>query len=460
MATTEPPSTTTVQDILTTEPVGSQVILRGWIKSLRSQARVAFVHLHDGSTPPGRFLQLVLLAKTHPSIKQVLTDGRLDVGLEVVGEVVPSKGAGQAVEVFVKEVTHFGPRSEEPYKERVYPTAVSSVGATTLRRWPHMRPRTDGQQLAATVRHKCMMETHRFFDDRGFRWIATPVITGSDCEGAGEQFAIRDDPAKPFFKGCAPFLTVSGQVDLEPFYVLGKVYTFGPTFRAEHSDTSRHLAEFWMVEPEILGSLEEVMDLAEAYVKTLLAIPAKWSDQGIPPCPIDLAKPFVRITYTEAVFLLIAAEWEVAWGDDLGSKMEMWLTEHLGGPVFVTHYPADLKAFYMRQTRRHKGVTEGTDEGTCEGTPKTVEAFDLLLPGIGEVIGGSAREEDEERLMAAMTAKGMDTEPYQAYLDLRHWGSLPHGGFGLGFERMVCYVGGFPHIREVVPYIRAYDTPI
>jgi len=397
-----------------------------------------------------------MLPKSHESIPPVLEDGLKDAGLVVRGEVCAPKGGksaedgGQDVELVVKEVLFYGHRPEE--EDRPYPVSVDTVPPESLRSLPHMRPRTTLGQRMAFVRHKAMLETHVFFDGRGFKWIGTPIITGSDCEGAGEQFALVDDPAKPFFGGDRAHLTVSGQVDLEPFIATGSVYTFGPTFRAEHSKTKRHLSEFWMVEPEMLGTMTDVMDLAEAYVKHLLAIPAKHPGHGLAPLPIDLETPFPRITYAQALTIL---KWETVddpsfvlyWGDDLSSEMEMLLTSYFKSPVFVTHYPRALKAFYMRQTREEERPGQ-----------ETVEAFDLLMPGIGEVIGGSAREEDEARLVAAMTAKGMDLAPYQAYLDMRHWGTLPHGGFGLGFERIVSVLTGDSHLREVTPYVRAYGN--
>jgi len=446
----------TIQDLLITKPFGQEVVVYGWIKSLRRQARVAFVHLYDGSTPS--FLQLVMLPKIHESIPHILEAGLKDAGLVVRGEVCAPKGGksaedgGQDVELFVKEVLFYGHRPEE--EERPYPVAVDTVPPESLRTLPHMRPRTTLGQTMAFARHKAMMETHTFFDGRGFKWIGTPIISGSDCEGAGEQFSLMDDPTKPFFGGDRAHLTVSGQVDLEPFIAAGSVYTFGPTFRAEHSKTKRHLSEFWMVEPEMLGTMAEVMDLAEAYVKHLLTIPSKYPGHGLTPLHYDLETPFVRITYTEAVRLLQEETVDdpsffLSWGDDLSSDMEMLLTSHFKSPVFVTHYPRALKAFYMRQTR----TKEAPDR-------QTVEAFDLLMPGIGEIIGGSAREEDETRLIAAMVAKGMDLKPYQAYLDMRHWGTLPHGGFGLGFERIVSVLTGDSHLREITPYVRAYGASL
>lgn len=450
------PPRLTVSEILETKPIGTTCFLYGWIKKpLRSSKTVHFAHVHDGSTPSSTYLQVVLHPKASPSTRPLIEAAQRDVAFGLVGEVVASKGKGQEVEFFAKDLVHLGPLDPS----LPYPVAVETISLTDLRTLPHLRPRLDLFQDLATVRSKCILATHVFFDEQGYRHIQTPCITGSDCEGAGEMFSLVDDPAKPFFKGSKPSLTVSGQLDVEPFAMsLGKVYTCGPTFRAEESDTSRHLSEFWMVEPELIGSLADVMSLAEAYVKALIS---KVSSLTLPSLTLPaelkrcLDEPFGSMTYTEALELLVSHEdspfkgsSEIVWGMDLGSAQEKWLSSHFGRPLFVTHYPAKIKAFYMRATR----VGEESESKREE----TVEAFDLLVPGLGELIGGSAREEDFDRLAARIEEEKLDPGDYKAYLDLRRFGSMPHGGFGLGFERFVSWISGVGHLREVTPYVRAY----
>jgi len=310
------------------------------------------------------------------------------------------------------------------------------------------------------VRSDVMVQTHVFFSGKGYRHITTPCITGSNCEGDPlEMFDLVDDGAKPFFgPGTKPSLTVSGQMYAEAFAMaFGKVYTCGPTFHAKKSGSSMDLAEFWMVEPELIGDMDHVMDVAEAYVKTLVFSVTRMKDSlsflDLPKDLFEIADPskaFARITYRQALVLLNAeptfAGQAIEWGIELGSEYEKWLASCFGGPVFVTNYPAKIKAFYMRQSRCNK-------ESNYHGT---VESFDLLVPGVGKLVRGSAREEDYDRLLTRLEEESLDPADYTAYLDLRRHGSLPHGGFGMGFERFVAWVTGVDDFREVTPYVRAY----
>ncbi len=446
--------------------VGSAVTLRGWVRTRRdSKAGFSFIHLHDGSgfAP----IQVVVQgdAPNYESEIKRLTTG---CAITVEGELVASQGKGQDVEVAATRVEVVG-WVDDP---ETYPMQPKRHSLEFLREQAHLRPRTNLIGAATRVRNTLAQATHRFFHEHGFYWIHTPIITGSDCEGAGEMFRVSTldavapprtpsgavDFSQDFF-GKEAFLTVSGQISVETYcQALGRVYTFGPTFRAENSNTRRHLAEFWMIEPEIaFADLSDDMDLAEAYLKSIyaavlderqddMAFFDRFVDKG---CAERLTKlvdaEFGRMTYTEAIEHLEGAsrKWEfpVAWGIDLQSEHERYLTEEgVGRPVFVTDYPREIKAFYMRLN----------DDG------KTVAAMDLLCPGIGELIGGSQREERLDVLDARFADyPDLDREAYWWYRDLRRYGTTPHAGFGLGFARAIQYATGVDNIRDVIPFPRA-----
>jgi asparaginyl-tRNA synthetase len=384
----------------------------------------------------------------------------------VQGELVPTPGRPQPVEVLAKEVEVLG-WVEDP---ETYPIQPKEHSMEFLRSVAHLRVRTNTFGAVARVRHTLAMATHRFFDRRGFYWIHTPIITTSDAEGAGEMFRVSTldlanlprtpegavDFSRDFFGGSAS-LTVSGQLNVEAYAMaLGQVYTFGPTFRAENSNTTRHAAEFWMIEPEIaFADLNDDADLAEDFLKALIKdlLDERQDDMAFFDDRIQkgvvkrledvLTSPFERMSYTEAVRRLEESkkkfEFPVSWGVDLATEHERFLTEQLvGGPVIVTDYPKDIKSFYMRLS----------DDG------RTVAAMDVLAPGVGEIIGGSQREERLDVMDRRMEEMGLDAASYWWYRDLRRYGTVPHAGFGLGFERMIMYATGMANIRDVIPYPR------
>jgi asparaginyl-tRNA synthetase len=360
--------------------------------------------------------------------------------VEVEGVVVPSKGSEQAWELLLTRLVIIGKAGPE------YPIQKKAHSADYLRSMPHLRARAREQAAVFRIRSALAQHLHAIYAEAGMFYVHTPIITGSDCEGAGEMFSVSSGD-QPFF-GQPAHLTVSGQLEGEMLALaLGRIYTFGPTFRAEHSATGRHLSEFWMVEPEMaFYGLDEILDLAEMTVRIpLLRLFGSEVSRGdlevlgrTDAFSEVLAQPsFGRITYTEAVEQLQAAGYEVQWGDDLSAECEQYLTgQH--GAVFVTHWPRSLKPFYMRQ------------DGDV------VEGFDLLVPHVGELVGGSVREHEFEKLEAAMAEKGVDPAEYAQYLDSRRYGTAPHAGFGLGFDRYVQWVTGTPNIRDVIPYPRAY----
>lgn len=444
---------------------GSQVTVRGWVRTRRdSKAGLSFVNLSDGSCfAPIQIVAPATLSNYDSEVK------RLSAGCGVIatGTLTPSQGAGQAFEIQADsiEVTGF---VEDP---ETYPIQPKAHSLEFLREVAHLRPRTNLFGAVTRIRHCLAQAVHRFFHENGFYWISTPIITTSDAEGAGEMFRVstldlanlpRDgkgqvDFSRDFF-GKETFLTVSGQLNVEAFCLaLSKVYTFGPTFRAENSNTTRHLAEFWMIEPEIaFADLNADADLAEAFLKYLFrAVLAERGDDmafiaervqkdAITRLEKFVEAPFERIEYGEAIRLLQNSgqkfDFPVEWGLDLQTEHERWLTEqHVGRPVVVMNYPEHIKAFYMRLN----------DDG------KTVAAMDVLAPGIGEIIGGSQREERLEVLDARMDQFGLDREHYGWYRDFRRYGSVPHAGFGLGFERLIVYVCGLSNIRDAIPYPRA-----
>jgi len=448
-------------------PVGSRVTVRGWVRTRRdSKAGLSFVHLHDGSCFDP--IQVVAPAQLPNYESEVL---KLTSGCAVAasGTVTRSQGQGQAVEVQADVIEVVG-WVDDP---EAYPIQPKKTSFEYLRDVAHLRPRTNTLGAIARVRHCLSMAIHRYFHERGFFWVHTPIITASDAEGAGEMFRVstldlknlREVPMTPEgaidfsqdFFGKEAFLTVSGQLNVETYCLaLSKVYTFGPTFRAENSNTSRHLAEFWMVEPEIaFGDLSADADLAESFLKYILtallnerADDMKFFADRIDKTCLARVEAFVkssfqRMTYTEAIAALERSgrkfEFPVRWGMDLQSEHERWLTEeHVKAPVIVMNYPKEIKAFYMRMN----------DDGT------TVAAMDVLAPGIGEIIGGSQREERLDRLDQRLAELGLDPQVYWWYRDLRRYGTVPHAGFGLGLERTIIYATGMGNIRDVIPFPR------
>ncbi len=449
-----------IKDLLNRQGPGGEALVQGWVKTRRSSKAVSFVQINDGST-----LQdiQVVADETLPGyeIVESLTTGS---SVSVRGVLVESPGKGQKYEIQATAIELVGPSDPESY-----PLQKKRHTPEFLREIAHLRPRTNTFGAMARVRNATAFAIHSFFQERGFQYIQTPIITASDAEGAGSMFRVTTlDPGNPPMKGGAvdhgedffgkpAFLTVSGQLEAEIFaQALCDVYTFGPTFRAENSNTSRHLAEFWMVEPEVaFCDLDGLAELAEDFLKYIFAY-------VLDRCPEDMAffnrwyddtvvstlekvveSSFERLRYTDAVELLKKSgedfEFPVGWGLDLQSEHERYLTEKkIGRPVIVTDYPKEIKAFYMRLN----------DDG------KTVGALDTLVPRIGEIIGGSQREERREVLLARLREAGLAESAYSWYLDLRSYGTVPHAGFGLGFERTVQFITGVPNIRDVIPFPR------
>jgi asparaginyl-tRNA synthetase len=442
--------------------------LQGWVRTRRDAKAFSFIELNDGSCLKG--LQVIVDAAL-PDYAQV---ARANTGasVEVRGKLVESKGGGQKWEVVAEKFTVLGEA------DATYPLQKKGHTMEFLREIAHLRPRSNLFGAVFRVRSRLAYAVHRFFQEKGFHYVHTPIITASDAEGAGDMFRVTTldlenppktedgkhvDHTKDFF-GKKTFLTVSGQLEGEIFaHALSSIYTFGPTFRAENSHTSRHASEFWMIEPEVaFCDLPGNMNLAEEFVKYLirdakehcaadLEFFGKFVDKELlARLDFVLEKPFVRCSYTEAVGILNQSgkTWEhpVAWGDNLQSEHERYLTEeHFKCPVTVYNYPRAIKAFYMRQN----GETDGRE---------TVAAMDLLVPGIGEIIGGSQREERLDKLRAGMALHHLDEKAYWWYLDLRRYGSVPHAGFGLGFERMLMFVTGVANIRDVIPFARTPGT--
>ena len=453
-----------IKDVLKRDDYGAEVTVAGWVRTRRdSKGGFSFIEINDGSILTG--LQVIAGGDLPNYAADVL---RLTVGsaVRVTGTLTESPAKGQRVEIQATEVEPFGLADPE-----TYPLQKKRVSFEHLRDIAHLRPRTNTISAVARMRNSLSYATHQFYQDRGFLYLHAPIITTSDAEGAGEMFRVTTlDPGSPprsddgsvdharDFFAAPTFLTVSGQLNAEAYALaLDRVYTFGPTFRAENSNTRRHLAEFWMIEPEMaFADLNDNADLAEDYVKHLiryvlehnttdLEFLNKWVDEGLVDMLTGVAESdFERITYTQAIDLLEKAdesfEFPVAWGDDLQSEHERCLTEQvIKKPVIVTDFPFDFKAFYMRRN----------DDG------KTVAAMDVLVPQIGEIVGGSQREERLDVLADSMRIKGMDEDHYWWYLDLRRFGSAPHAGFGLGLERVVQFTTGMQNIREVIPFPRS-----
>ena len=447
------------------ELAGRSLTVCGWVRTIRDSKSLGFVELNDGSCFKG--VQVVLEESKLPNFKDIVKTN-VGAALRVEGQVVLTPEMKQPFEIHASAVIVEGASSPE------YPLQKKRHSLEYLRTIAHLRPRTNTFSAAFRIRSAASYAIHRFFQENGFVYAHTPLITGSDCEGAGEMFHVttldlenppRDgqgkvDFSQDFFQKHTS-LTVSGQLEGECMAMaFGKIYTFGPTFRAERSFTPRHAAEFWMIEPEIaFADLQDDMELAEAMMKYVIRYVMET-------CPADLEffnqfvdkgllerlenvvnSEFAHVTYTEAVDILQknndSFEYKVSWGCDLQTEHEKYLTEKVfGRPVFVTDYPKEIKAFYMRLN----------DDG------KTVAAVDLLVPGIGEIVGGSQREERLDLLLDRMKEIGLQKEDYWWYLDLRRYGGAPHAGFGLGFERLIMYLTGLSNIRDVLPFPRTTGT--
>lgn len=444
--------------------VGEDVTVRGWVRTRRdSKAGISFLTVYDGSC----FNPVQAIINNNlPNYQDEVLHLTTGCSVEVTGKIVESPGQGQNFEIQATNVVVVG-MVDDP---ETYPMAAKRHSIEYLREVAHLRPRTNLIGAVARVRHTLAQALHRFFDEQGFFWVSTPLITAADTEGAGEMFRVSTldmnnlprtdkgevDFSEDFF-GREAFLTVSGQLNGETYAsALSKVYTFGPTFRAENSNTSRHLAEFWMVEPEVaFADLNDIAALAEKMLKyTFAAVLAERKDDmeffaqrvdkdAITRLENFITSDFAQIDYTDAVTVLENCgekfENPVYWGVDLSSEHERYLAEkHFKAPVVVKNYPKDIKAFYMRMN----------EDG------KTVAAMDVLAPGIGEIIGGSQREERLDMFDKRLDEMGMSKEDYWWYRDLRRYGTVPHSGFGLGFERLVAYVTGVSNVREVIPFPR------
>lgn len=446
----------------TKEWIGKEAIIKGWVRTVRHQKNVSFIDVNDGSNLGG--IQVVADASL-PNYQEIIAPITTGSSLSVKGKIVESPGAKQSVELHALHVDLIGACDPESY-----PLQKKRHSFEFLRTIAHLRPRTNTFGAVFRVRNVLAYATHRFFQERGFLYLHTPLITLSDCEGGGKMFQVTTldhaafprntagdlDYTQDFFNKPA-YLTVSGQLNGEIYAcALSDIYTFGPTFRAENSNTSRHLAEFWMIEPEMaFADNNDNMDLAEAYLKHVFK-------EALEKCPEEMdlfdrfvskgvierlqkvvESPFERITYTEAVSILQKCghpfEFPITWGCDLQSEHERYLCEVcFQKPVIVRDYPASIKAFYMREN----------DDG------KTVAAMDVLVPYVGELIGGSQREERHDHLLAKINKHELNESDYWWYLELRRYGSVPHAGFGAGFERLVQYVTGMENIRDVIPFPR------
>ena len=457
---------TTIREIYKNREVylDKEVTVGGWVRSVRDSKTFGFIVLHDGSY--FETLQIVY----HDEMENFAEISKMNVGAAIIvkGTLVATPQAKQPFEIQAAEVTVEGVSAPD------YPLQKKRHSMEYLRTISHLRPRTNTFQAVFRVRSLCAYAIHQFFQERDFVYVNTPLITGSDCEGAGEMFQVTtmdldnipktEDGAVDFtqdFFGKKTSLTVSGQLNAETYaQAFGNVYTFGPTFRAENSNTTRHAAEFWMLEPEMaFADLEDDMDLAEDMLKYVINYVMEnapeemnffnsFVDKGLIDRLTNVAtSEFARITYTDAIEILKKHndkfEFKVSWGIDLQTEHERYLTEEVyKRPVFVTDYPKDIKAFYMKQN----------PDG------KTVAAVDCLVPGIGEIIGGSQREDDYEKLATRMEELGMKTEDYGFYMDLRKYGSTRHAGFGLGFERCIMYLTGMGNIRDVIPFPRTVNN--
>jgi asparaginyl-tRNA synthetase len=448
-----------IKNILTAEPLKQKIEVRGWLRTRRDARDFSFLEINDGSCLDN--LQ-VIASSDLENYKYIVLKLHTGCSVLVAGVLKKSPAKGQTVELHADRIEVYGWADPESY-----PLQKKRHSFEFLRNIAHLRPRTNSLGAIARIRSSLSYAVHQFFRDHGFIHVHTPIITTIDCEGAGEMFRVSapshflkdnsEEPKDSEFFGKPANLTVSGQLQAEVYAMaLGNVYTFGPTFRAENSNTSRHLAEFWMVEPEMaFCDLSENMALAESFLQYLvrhvlekdsldMSLFAKFIDKKLF-AKLDkvIENPFIRITYTEAVAILQKAdknfEFPVRWGTDLQAEHERYLCENVfNQPVFITDYPKDIKPFYMR----------------VNADGKTVAAMDLLLPGLGEIIGGSQREERYDVLVARMQELRLNLEEYRWYLDLRAFGTAPHSGFGLGFERFLQFVTAMNNIREVIPFPR------
>jgi asparaginyl-tRNA synthetase len=442
--------------------IGSEVSVKGWVRTVRNQKTFSFIEVNDGSTLSN--LQVVANADL-PRYEEVMRDLSTGASMAVKGKVVESPGKNQALELHATEITVIGKCDPEQY-----PLQKKRHSLEFLRTIAHLRPRTNTLGAVARVRNALAFATHRFFQEKGFLYVHTPIITAADCEGAGEMFRVSTlnpdalprtkegsvDYSQDFFSKPS-YLTVSGQLNGEIYAcALSDIYTFGPTFRAENSNTSRHLAEFWMIEPEMaFADIYDDMDNAEAYlkytVKYLLencAEDMQFFDQFIEKGLLERLRqvvetPFERTTYTHAISILEKSgrkfEYPIQWGSDLQSEHERYLAEeYFKKPTILTGYPKEIKAFYMR----------------INDDNKTVAAMDILVPKIGEIVGGSQREERVDLLEDKLKTAGLSPEDYWWYLELRKYGSVPHAGYGVGFERLVLFATGMENIRDVIPFPR------
>lgn len=443
---------------------GQEVLAKGWVRTKRGNKEIAFIALNDGSTIKNVQIVVDKNAETEAILPKITTGACIGV----LGDLVESVGSGQAVEIHAREITLYGPC--DPVR---YPLQKKDTSLEYLRTVAHMRPRTNTFGAVLRLRSQMAFAIHEYFHKKGFVYLNTPLITAADCEGAGQMFQVttldlnnvpknkkgEPDYSKDFF-GKQTSLTVSGQLEGElGATALGEIYTFGPTFRAENSNTPRHLAEFWMIEPEMaFYDIKDNMDLAEDFIKHLVSyalencyddvkfLNDRYDNELIERLESVVKTDFVRLEYTEGIKILEDAikngekfEYPVYWGVDLQSEHERYLVErHFRKPVILTGYPKDIKAFYMKQN----------EDG------KTVRAMDVLFPKIGEIIGGSEREADLDKLEARIDELGMSRRTLEWYIDTRRFGSCPHSGFGLGFERLLLFVTGMANIRDVIPFPR------
>jgi asparaginyl-tRNA synthetase len=469
---------TKIKSLLSSTDFGTEVVVKGWVRTKRANKEIAFIALNDGSIISNIQVVVELSQFEENTLKNISTGA----AIAVKGILIPSAGKGQSVEIQATHIDIYGLADPEKY-----PLQPKEHSLEFLREIAHLRPRTSTFSAILRIRNAMAFGIHKFFNERGFVYLHTPILTASDCEGAGEMFRVTTlDPLKPpltsngeinykeDFFGRQTNLTVSGQLEGElGAMALSEIYTFGPTFRAENSNTTRHLAEFWMVEPEVaFADLTDNMDLAEDFLKYLIK-------EALDTCAEDLAfldqrfskeeakkkqedrsdwglleklnlvleNDFERVSYTTAVAILIDSKpnkkgqfkYPVAWGTDLQSEHERYLVEkHFKKPVILTHYPKDIKSFYMK----------------LDEDGKTVRAMDVLFPGIGEIIGGSQREDNLDKLLIRMQEVGLKEEDLWWYLDTRKFGSCPHSGFGLGFERLILFITGMGNIRDVIPFPR------
>lgn len=471
-----------IKELLQSKEFDKEVVIEGWVRTRRGNKNINFIAINDGSTINNMQVVVDVPVFGEESLKNITTGACV----KIKGLLVNSQGQGQTVEIHAKEISVYGIADPE-----TFPLQKKGHTLEFLRTIAHLRPRTNTFGAVLRIRHNMAFAIHKYFNDKGFCYIHTPVITGSDCEGAGQMFKVstldfnnlpktedgKIDYAQDFF-GKETNLTVSGQLEGElAAMALSEIYTFGPTFRAENSNTPRHLAEFWMIEPEMaFHDIEDNMNLAEAFIQYLIKYVMDHNKEDLEFLDGRLAeeekqKPqqeraemglidklnfvinnqFERITYTEAIAILLNSpaykkkkfKYDVSWGIDMQSEHERYLVEkHFKKPVIVTGYPAKIKAFYMR-------MNDG-----CEPGKETVAAMDILAPGIGEIVGGSQREERLDKLEARMADMKIPSEEMSWYLDTRRFGTVPHAGFGLGFERMVQFVTGMTNIRDVIAFPR------